>query len=69
MSDATKARAVEKLAKLTVKIGYPDHWRDYRPLVITPRRPLWRRPARAKAFEWERQLRRIDVPSTAPSGA
>ena len=29
MSPATKAKALEKLAKFTVKIGYPDKWRDY----------------------------------------
>jgi putative endopeptidase len=29
MSDETKAKAHEKLAAITVKIGYPDKWRDY----------------------------------------
>ena len=29
MSDATKAKAQEKLNSFTVKIGYPDKWRDY----------------------------------------
>ncbi|WP_290199671.1 M13 family metallopeptidase N-terminal domain-containing protein, partial [uncultured Muribaculum sp.] len=29
MSDTTKARAREKLDAFTVKIGYPDKWRDY----------------------------------------
>lgn len=29
MSDATKAKAHEKLATFTVKIGYPDKWKDY----------------------------------------
>src|SRR5262245_20020302 len=29
MSPATKAEAKKKLAKITVKIGYPDQWRDY----------------------------------------
>ena len=28
MSDATKARALEKLSTFTVKIGYPDKWKD-----------------------------------------
>jgi putative endopeptidase len=61
MSDATKARAVEKLSKLTVKVGYPDHWRDYGRLAIVPG-DLYGDVARAKAFDWERQLRRIDGP-------
>ncbi|MES2439032.1 MAG: M13 family metallopeptidase [Verrucomicrobiota bacterium] len=33
MSDATKAKAREKLDKLTVKVGYPDKWKDYSALV------------------------------------
>ena len=34
MSDATKARALEKLSTFTVKIGYPDKWKDYSTLEI-----------------------------------
>ena len=29
MGDATRARALEKLAAMNMKIGYPDRWRDY----------------------------------------
>lgn len=36
MSDATKAKAHEKLATFTVKIGYPDKWKDYSGIVIDP---------------------------------
>lgn len=35
MSDATKARALDKLRKFTPKIGYPDEWRDYSALRIS----------------------------------
>jgi predicted metalloendopeptidase len=34
MSPATKAQAQDKLAHFTVKIGYPNTWRDYSKLVI-----------------------------------
>ncbi|MES2921496.1 MAG: M13 family metallopeptidase [Verrucomicrobiota bacterium] len=34
MSDATKAKAREKLDKLTVKVGYPDRWKDYSALIV-----------------------------------
>ena len=34
MSPATKAKAREKLARLTKKVGYPDKWKDYSALVI-----------------------------------
>jgi len=36
MSDATKAKAREKLAAFTVKIGYPDKWKDYSTLTVNP---------------------------------
>ena len=35
MSDSTKTKAIEKLNKFTVKIGYPDEWEDYSELAIT----------------------------------
>ena len=41
MSDATKARAQEKLAAFTVKIGYPDKWKDYTTLAIDPAKSYW----------------------------
>ena len=34
MSNETKAKAREKLSTITVKIGYPDKWRDYSDLKI-----------------------------------
>ena len=41
MSDATKAKAQEKLAAFTVKIGYPDKWKDYSTLAIDPSKSYW----------------------------
>ena len=34
MSAETKSKAVEKLNKLTIKIGYPDKWEDYSALAV-----------------------------------
>ncbi|MCV9927937.1 M13 family metallopeptidase [Flavobacterium sp. LS1R49] len=34
MSAATKVKAIEKLKKITIKIGYPDKWKDYSALQI-----------------------------------
>jgi predicted metalloendopeptidase len=34
MSPATRQQAQAKLAKYTLKIGYPDRWRDYGPLDV-----------------------------------
>ena len=36
MSDETKRKAHEKLATFTVKIGYPDKWKDYSEITIDP---------------------------------
>lgn len=36
MSDSTKMKAQEKLDAFTVKIGYPDKWKDYSSLIINP---------------------------------
>ncbi|PXY40095.1 M13 family peptidase [Flavobacterium cheongpyeongense] len=34
MSGATKLKAIEKLNKITIKVGYPDKWKDYSALEI-----------------------------------
>jgi len=34
MSEPTKDKAREKLAKVKAKVGYPDHWKDYSTLVV-----------------------------------
>jgi endothelin-converting enzyme/putative endopeptidase len=34
MSAETKVKAVEKLNKINIKIGYPDKWKDYSKLDI-----------------------------------
>ena len=36
MTDATKKKAKEKLAKITTKIGYTKAWRDYSDLSVVP---------------------------------
>ena len=34
MSEETKAKAIEKLDKFTVKIAYPDEWEDYSKMMV-----------------------------------
>lgn len=41
MSDSTKANARKKLAAFTVKIGYPDKWKDYSTLEIDESKSLY----------------------------
>ncbi len=38
MSEETKAKALEKLDTFTVKIGYPDKWKDYSEIHIDPKK-------------------------------
>ena len=41
MSEETKAKAQEKLAAFTVKIGYPNKWKDYSTLTVDPAKSYW----------------------------
>ncbi len=61
MSDATRKKAVEKLAAFRPKIGYPDVWRDYSSLTID-RGPYVRNVQRAAEFEFRRQLAKVGRP-------
>lgn len=61
MSDTTKAKAQEKLAAFTVKIGYPDQWRDYSGLEIK-NDSYWDNVRRSNIFEMEFQLKEAGRP-------
>src|SRR5580698_6237808 len=61
MTPETRAKAVEKLAQFTVKIGYPAEWRDYSALTIRPD-DLYGDAQRAVVFDWERQVKRMNGP-------
>ena len=61
MSAETKLQAMDKLAKFGVKIGYTDAWRDYSALTIKAD-DLVGNSQRAAAFEWQRQVARLNKP-------
>jgi putative endopeptidase len=61
MSPETRKRALDKLAKFTPKIGYPDEWRDYSKLEIS-RGDLVGNVRRAAAFEVARRLAKLGKP-------
>ena len=61
MSPETKAKAEAKLAKFTVKIGYPAKWRDYSALRIAAD-DLYGDAERSEAFEWARDVGRLNEP-------
>jgi putative endopeptidase len=61
MTPVTRAKALDKLSKYMLKVGYPDHWRDYSALQISPNDPIGD-IKNATQFEWNRELARIDGP-------
>src|SRR6185503_20142025 len=61
MSPETKAKALDKLAHFTVKIGYPSKWRDYAGLDIREG-DLVGNVERSGKFEWEYDLARLNKP-------
>jgi len=61
MSADTRAQAQDKLDKFTVKIGYPNKWRDYSALEVRPD-DLFGNAERAGIFQWNFQLNRLNDP-------
>jgi putative endopeptidase len=61
MGPETKAKALEKLSKFTVKIGYPVKWKDYSKLTLS-KGDLYGNLLRAGAFEWRRDVARLNDP-------
>ena len=62
MSDATKAKAHEKLATFTVKIGYPDKWQDYSALDIDPSKSYWENILAARLWAHEDEVSKFGKP-------
>jgi putative endopeptidase len=61
MSDSTRAQALDKLARMGEKVGYPDRWRNYARLRVSEG-PFVLNVARANAFEWQRTVNRPGAP-------
>ncbi|WP_174813032.1 M13 family metallopeptidase [Nocardioides psychrotolerans] len=61
MTEETKDRAYDKLATFRPKIGYPETFRDYSALEVTPD-DLLGNVAAASGFETDRQLAKIGAP-------
>ncbi len=62
MSDTTKVNALVKLNSFTVKIGYPDRWRDYSGLQVDPALSLYENIKAATIFETRRNLDKMGKP-------
>ena len=61
MSDATRQEALRKLDVFRIKVGYPDHWRDYTGLEVRRDEAL-ANALRANRFEFARQVQKIGKP-------
>ncbi len=61
MSPETKKAAQAKLAKFTVKIGYPNKWKDYSRLVVK-KDDLVGNVIRARAVSYDRELNKLGHP-------
>lgn len=62
MSPKTKVNALVKLNSFTVKIGYPDKWRDYSGIDIDATKSYWENVKAAKVFEAEFQYSQFNKP-------
>ncbi len=62
MSPKTKVNALVKLNSFTVKIGYPDKWRDYSGLDIDPTKSYWENVLNARRFQAEYEYNQLDKP-------
>ena len=61
MSEATKDKALEKLASITVKIGFPDKWKDYSSLEIKDD-SYYANVVRCNEFEFADMISKIGKP-------
>jgi len=61
MSDETKVKALNKLDAITVKVGYPDQWRDYSALTIVPDNYI-QNARNSRAFEFDYNISKVGKP-------
>lgn len=62
MSPKTKVNALVKLNSFTVKIGYPDKWRDYSDIDIDAAKPYWTNVLAAKQSAARYEYSQLDKP-------
>lgn len=63
MGDETKAKAHEKLDNFTVKIGYPDEWKDYSDLEIDPGKSYYENLKAASRWRTADNLSKLGKPT------
>lgn len=62
MTDSTKVKAIEKLDKFTVKIGYPDEFKDYSDLDVSPDKSYYENMLAVSEWNFRDDLKKIGKP-------
>jgi len=62
MSDSTKIKAIEKLDKFTVKIGYPNDWEDYSDVAIEKGNSLFENMVAINDWAFKKNIAEIGEP-------
>lgn len=62
MTPATKVQALRKLYSVTVKIGYPDKWKDYSTLTIDPTKTFYENRQTARMWHQNEMLKKWNKP-------
>jgi neprilysin len=62
MSSETKKKALEKLGKVTVKIGYPDKWRNFDELIINEKDNLYTQLEGISKWSYKEELKKVGKP-------
>lgn len=61
MSAETRQKALDKLSRVSLKIGYPGKWKDYSTLVIASD-DLYGNMARSTELEFQRERKKLGTP-------
>ena len=59
MGDTTKEKAMEKLHKFSVKVGYPDKWEDYSKLTMNPEVSLFDNITQVGEWAFQKALDKV----------
>jgi len=62
MGDSTKLKAIEKLDKFTVKIGYPNKWKDYSTMDVKAENTYYDNMVAVATWNFQDNLKDIDEP-------
>ena len=63
MGEETKAKAQEKLSSFTIKIGYPDKWKDYSELEVDPSKSYYENLKAASEFYVKDNMNKVGKPT------